>query len=300
MSTTIDLQNLAPGVYTMEALQPLLEAALIVPQPTPNAQLDRFLPYSVAEYVVPSPSPSFGSSCLLIVFYHDTPVGGFVRNYPAYGTTTFAPFCQDGQWYALYSTDYTALRVLRLFNDHIEDWCGQTATPYGFCPTYATVPYYVHADGSAETKENEAQHPPIWIYSQSALQYALALARELPYPQYAVPQAVKDCLDHNAESRKAIESRLNSANVALIAGCYWGDDSNWKLRLVDLRQIAQQQLIVKELFGYVEMPTQIEHIEDMIQMTGLASFDITMTRSFDLDDVDQCPDAVETPADTSD
>jgi len=43
------------------------------------------------------------------------------------------------------------------------------------------------------------------------------------------------------------------ANMAIVAGCHWGDDSGgWKLKAVDMRKISEGKLEVIPLFGYFE------------------------------------------------
>ena len=293
MLSTFNVQHPEPGVYSLAALQPYIDSGHLTPVSDDFSTVNLFLPYSVVEYEMSfSEQTGFGLS-LFVVVHHDQAIGGFVRNYSAHGTHIFAPFCQDGQWYALYSYDYTALRVLRLFDDHIEDWCGQERSPYGFCPTHSIVPYYVCADNAIEGRKTAQL--PLWIHSQTALRLTLANDAVGLSDSYKLPPEVKACLDPDSNNRKALEPLLMFADVALFAGCYWGDDSNWKLRIIDLRQIQNRELKVKELFGYVEMPIQIGHIADLIQMYNTTSFDITMTRSYDMEDLDACPDTVETP-----
>jgi hypothetical protein len=62
-------------------------------------------------------------------------IGQYQRNYGSAGP--FFPFKQDGEWFALYSKDYTATRVMRL--PSCEDIGGEEHDSHGFCP----VEYYV-------------------------------------------------------------------------------------------------------------------------------------------------------------
>jgi hypothetical protein len=49
-----------------------------------------------------------------------------------------------------------------------------------------------------------------------------------------------------------------------IAGCHWGDDSSWKIRLIDLRDPANP--LFRERFGYVAMPNTDVKLSDIIQI----------------------------------
>lgn len=64
-------------------------------------------------------------------------VGSYVRNYSAL-YHTFYPFQQNGKWYALYSKDYTATRVMTL--PDCVDIAGEEFHTFGFCPVDFYVP----------------------------------------------------------------------------------------------------------------------------------------------------------------
>lgn len=66
----------------------------------------------------------------------DVQIGQYTRNYHAL-FDTFFPFQQGEKWYALYSTRYTATRVMSL--PDCKDVCGEDPDGFGFCP----VEYYV-------------------------------------------------------------------------------------------------------------------------------------------------------------
>ncbi len=65
-------------------------------------------------------------------------IGEYVRNYSAF-YDTFFPFQQDGEWYALYSPDYTGTRVMAL--PSCRDLGGEERNSGGFCPVDYYVPY---------------------------------------------------------------------------------------------------------------------------------------------------------------
>ena len=81
-------------------------------------------PFSVSTEQVQN-SPGTWNSTKVSIFRDDKLIGEYLRNYSNYGIETFYPFKIDNEWYALYSADYTATRVMKLHEDRIEDWCGE-------------------------------------------------------------------------------------------------------------------------------------------------------------------------------
>ena len=75
-------------------------------------------------------------------------IGSYTRNYSSM-YRTFHPFKLYGNWYALYSKDYTATRIMSLPN--CEDIGGETPESNGFCPT----DYYVPCLSYVEFKEDD-------------------------------------------------------------------------------------------------------------------------------------------------
>ena len=76
-------------------------------------------------------------------------IGGYDRNHAGWVESTFAPFEQDGRWYALYAPDYTATRVMEL--PSCRDLGGEEPHSHGFCP----VDYYVPYDHAAVSKAGD-------------------------------------------------------------------------------------------------------------------------------------------------
>ena len=82
-------------------------------------------------------------SWLRVSIYERTPdgprrIGEYTRKHAGL-YDTFLPFRQGGQWFALYSADYTTTRVMRL--PSCEDIAGEKPHPHGFCPVEFHVPY---------------------------------------------------------------------------------------------------------------------------------------------------------------
>jgi hypothetical protein len=80
-------------------------------------------PFSLTAETVKN-SPNEWDSLKISVSREGVLIGAYLRNYHSYGILTFSPFQQGDTWYALYSADYTTVRVMKLHSDRIEDWCG--------------------------------------------------------------------------------------------------------------------------------------------------------------------------------
>lgn len=127
-------------------------------------------------------------------------LGGYRRNYSSL-FRTFYPFLHHGEPYALYSTDYTATRVMKL--PECVDIGGEERSAYGFCPTGYMVPYdpYVGAHG----------------------------------------------------------------DFGFVSGCIWGDDSSWKIEVLDLSQLREGKISRSARFGYIELPED-KDLADCIEL----------------------------------
>lgn len=66
-------------------------------------------------------------------------IGQYARNHAGWCKDTFHPFTQNGRWYALYSRDYTATRVMEL--PSCRDIAGEEPHSHGFCPVDYYVPF---------------------------------------------------------------------------------------------------------------------------------------------------------------
>jgi hypothetical protein len=176
----------------------------------------------VAKY--PEDKKGHWPTSALLIFKGEKLLGGYRRLYPSYAKETFAPFEWKGQWYALYSANYTCTRVLRLNEESLEDWCGEAPGGQGFCPTefYAPQVYVIETDGD-ET----------WCINEPSM-----------YDSY----------DEFAAEAQLTESPIRYTGFAFLAGCVWGDDSAWKLRYIDYSKVDERILSIDERFGYHELP----------------------------------------------
>jgi len=79
-------------------------------------------------------------------------IGSYERNHAGWCDSTFAPFARDGRWYALYSPNYTATRIMEL--PSCKDIGGEEPHTNGFCP----VDYYVPHDHPAVVQAGAGGH----------------------------------------------------------------------------------------------------------------------------------------------
>lgn len=200
-------------------------------------------------------APGTWNSTKISIFKDDILIGEYLRNYSSNGALTFHPFKIADQWYALYSANYTTTRVMKLHDDHIEDWCGQDPTPNGFCPVEIYIPKYRSLKSSFDTDNKTHEYDT----------YAV----DCDYTTYE--EFLKDMPEFDTEQY---------CDFGFICGCIWGDDSSWKIRYIDLSKIPDKELIITEKFGYWEMPRNLK-LKECIDMSNweLDSQIINLTKS---------------------
>lgn len=170
-------------------------------------------------------------------------IGEYTRNYSSHGEATFFPFEVNGKWYALYSKNYTATRVMTL--PDCKDLCGEQNDQYGFCPVEYYVPRY-----------------QIRFYKTS-------------------PTESESYRSFNEESFKPNEP-IYYYDTAFLAGCVWGDDSSWKIEAIDLSNIEKGEITRFQPFGYHELPNNLS-LKESITMSSYGeneSFEVASQKTF--------------------
>lgn len=156
-------------------------------------------------------------------------IGKYLRNYPLYAKETFYPFqSSDGNWYAVYSANYTCTRVMKLFDDRIEDWCGEEPSNNGFCPTEFYIPRY-HEYSLPDDSDS----------------------------YFLIDNTCKDDNEFVSEGKVPDLVSTNYCAFGFLSGSKWGDDGIWKLRFMNLEGVPNKQIEITEKFGYWEIPTSI-------------------------------------------
>jgi hypothetical protein len=202
------------------------------------------------------------------IYRNDIPIGTYKRTYPSNPSLTFYPFQIGEDWYALYSGDYTTTRVFRLYDDHIEDWCGEAPNNNGFCPVEFYVPYFQVADYDycyLSDSDNKVEHRQQYVADNDKW---FSLTPKIPiwdrYSNYTFS--------------------FTYAPYGFVSGCVWGDDSSWKIRYIDLSQVPNKEVKITEKFGYFTLPDSLS----LKECVSLRYYDpknpyITLTRSEEFD-----------------
>lgn len=63
---------------------------------------------------------------------------------------------------------------------------------------------------------------------------------------------------------------LQEGSFGFVAGCYWGDDSSWKIRYLDLSEIDKGIVKNEERFGYISMPCGDIRLKDIIDFDNFS------------------------------
>ncbi len=183
--------------------------------------------FRVQAVVEPHHAGAWGSS-LVKILDGETQIGEYKRNHPGWAEQTFEPFESNGAWYALYSRDYTSTRVMSL--PDCTDLGGEEPAPNGFCPVEFYVPRYKKV---ARTNRANGQETEDWLFEVKAEGHSRKAA---------------DDYDHDLTF-----SPWLSLATGFVAGCVWGDDSSWKLEVVDLSKAADGTISRSARFGYLEL-----------------------------------------------
>lgn len=175
--------------------------------------------------------PDKWASAKVSIYRNNNLIGEYLRNYCNYTALTFCPFKIGGDWYALYSANYTSTRVMKLHDDHIEDWCGEDAAPGGFCPTEISVPKYVTVIDPTSGEQ--------CVYT------------DFDYSPEELTSLRDDFQNHTVLD-------IQWCSFGFLCGCEWGDNSSWKLMYIDLSKVPNKILSITPKFGYWELPHTLE------------------------------------------
>lgn len=162
------------------------------------------------------------------IFEGDQKIGEYLRNYGAYGEETFEPFEINGNWYALYSRDYTSTRIMSL--PDCKDIGGEEPHSNGFCPVELFVPRFKKL---TSTRRDTGAVQQYYLFEDAA-------------------EAFTDVSDKDGNYDRVI-GPWQSLNTAFVAGCIWGDSSNWKLETIDLSSVESGKIHRSASFGDIEL-----------------------------------------------
>lgn len=177
---------------------------------------------------------------IVSIFEGECLLGSYERKHPGWGESTFHPFERDGKWYALYSEDYTRTRVMSL--PECQDIGGEEPTPNGFCPVEYYVPCYRTVS---------------WTDAKTGTSYA----------RYEFDNAERH--HHHSEAPHPMYryGPWQFLKTAFVAGCHWGDDSCWKVEVIDLTGAGEGFIKRSALLGHFELPHG-KPLKDCIDFLG--------------------------------
>lgn len=184
-------------------------------------------PYSIESKKVPSKPGCWDVNEVTILGPDGQPVHKYNYNYSM--KPPFYPFELGGQWYALYATDYTASRIMRL-PDGKDIW-GEKRDSYGFCPVEFYVPAYQETmfggDRTNKLKGTFTDDPDSF---------------------------------HEPGYREGYDwtyTPVKYLDIGFSCGCVWGDDTSWKVQFFDFSEIAKGKVTYDARFGYFELHQEL-------------------------------------------
>ena len=177
-------------------------------------------------------------------------VGEYKRNYSSF-MDTFHHFTLNGKDLAIFSPDYTCTRIMSL--PDCKDIGGEEPHQHGFCPTGYYIPSYADFEMISEYRAGHKVEP---------------------YPsKYRVDEPDESSLKEPTEysgNDKHASRRLTGRlyyPFGFIPGCIWGDDTSWKVELLDLSRAHEGILVREQRFGYIELPSELK-LKQAIRITG--------------------------------
>lgn len=152
------------------------------------------------------------------IYHKYIKIGEYTRNYPSCAEDTFFPFRLNNKDYALYSKDYMYSAVMSL-PDCKTIW-SENSIEYNqhFCPAEFYVPRYFIDSFTIGDK----------VVSYNAY------------------------LDYNNDDSEGKD--IHYTKFGLVSGCKWGDDTHYKVELIDFSKIEDGIITRSNIFGYCELP----------------------------------------------
>jgi len=174
-----------------------------------------------------SPMQSGWKISVVTIFDENKAIGSYERNYAAFSEETFEPFELNGKWYALYSRDYTATRIMSL--PGCVDLGGEDGQADGFCPAELYVPRF------------------------KSVSHTFKSGRKLETLEFEGEAEKYGTEGGNPDGTSWTASAWQSLEIGFVAGCLWGDDTSWKLQVFDLSRASEGKLARTERFGHLQL-----------------------------------------------
>lgn len=193
----------------------------------------------------------------------DVQIGEYKRNYHSM-MRTFHPFQLRDRWYALYSKDYTATRLMKL--PSCEDIGGEGRAEGGFCPVDFWVPplsYIEDLHDEGCPRDDKRGHTP---------DGTKACTCGIVHNPETCPTINKSLWENiTGASRSCTCQDLWAAYYethhiwrfpervhGFVAGCIWGDDGSWKIEYLDLSRADEGIVKPEARFGYISIPSALD------------------------------------------
>lgn len=182
------------------------------------------------------------SSTLCEIYDGENKLGQYTRNYYSHAESTFVPFEMNGKEYALYSKNYTQISLMSL-------------------PDCKDIPM------SDKCKEQMAHFCPVGIHIPQYFDYTYKIKEEDIVSRLHLTDS-KDLLGVDV-----VGSGYSSLGFTI--GCVWGDDSSWKLNLIDLRDVEKGEIwfidnTSEKKWLYEQFPSKAK-LEDIAVEFGIES-----------------------------
>lgn len=191
-------------------------------------------------------------NCTIVGIFdeNDNQIGEYERKYHSFGESTFHPFERDGEWYALYSADYTCTRLMKL--PECKDIGGEKGHAGGFCPVDYFIPRYRKCTHTYYHNGEKRKR---------TLEYYVSDADEdMGLDGYNL----EDYHNHPDVGNGEV-GPIKYYDFGFIAGCIWGDDSSWKVQLIDLRKAHKGKIKRNgDILGYLQLPRNLSLREAVI------------------------------------
>lgn len=176
-------------------------------------------------------------------------VATYDRNYSM--LHTFEPFRQGEREFALIAPDYTATSVIDLQSGGIV--ASEEPSAGGFCPVGFYVPDWWDVR-RPEPPNVLPGHPPDEPFARPG---TLNWRDEYEWP--------------------------SGGDFGFVWGCFWGDDSSWKVQYLDLSDVQNGVVRREERFGYVKLATN-ERLQarEFIRVWGPRHVEFAVEKEYDL------------------
>jgi hypothetical protein len=157
----------------------------------------------------------------------------YLRNYHDRGP--FFPFKhKNGEWFALISEHYDRTQLIKLPSGESLGECNTDHGHSGFCPVHFYVP---HAE-------------------EFVLKGGISSEQKIYY------------FDFEEDGPKSIEDEdcdkfIFASDIGFVAGCYWGNDTQWNIGCIDLTDIENGNFKINLLDEF--MPHKINDLSLLIE-----------------------------------